>query len=369
MFLLFILIDSVIINKQLNEENITSFALPSELSFIENGDYYSNDIYVGNIFNTSNYLTVTLKERKIEHYRILFIFISLVNYSIIDFNKYVRLPNKKIYRTNSYPYDYLSIKDIDLIDGKAVMNKFINSIKLNQETIIKSPVYKTKLYGISYMINNPGSSNYAVIMLSDKRLSIVFRNYTGSGYVITKYTYHYSEIDDNPNMLNVTKFDENNKESKYGLKYKTPFIIIIKSKSIISEYFNVNIYTKKSYEVNTLINSTLETKPITSYTFVIANDNNDRIEGFTSGFYYSISQDSYILHNITEFIDDKSYTFINITGMSNLYCFAVPFDAYNIYCSNIQTDVQYNWLNIIYNSNDFIKYSKLCILIFNYYIL
>lgn len=249
-----------------------------------------------------------------------------------------------------------------------MINKFVNDIKQHQEAIIRSPVYKTRLYGISNMIHNSISSNDAVIMISDKRLSIVFGNTTESDYVISKYSYYYTLIDNNPNMLNVTKPDENNKVSKYGIKYKTPFVIIINSKILYSKFFNnIIINTKKSYEVNDLINSTFETKPITSYTFII--DDNSHIKGFTSGFYYSISQDSYILHNITEFIDDKSYTFINITGMSNLYCFAVPFDAYNIYCSNIQTDVQYNWLNIIYNSYDFIKYSKLCILIFNYYIL
>lgn len=56
------------INKQLNEENITSFALPSELSYIENGKYYSNDIHVGNIYNQSNHLTVKLVGKEIEHY-------------------------------------------------------------------------------------------------------------------------------------------------------------------------------------------------------------------------------------------------------------------------------------------------------------
>lgn len=216
------------------------------------------------------------------------------------------------------------------------------------------------------MIHNSISSNDAVIMISDKRLSIVFGNTTESDYVISKYSYYYTLIDNNPNMLNVTKPDENNKVSKYGIKYKTPFVIIINSKNLYSKFFNnIIINTKKSYEVNDLINSTFETKPITSYTFII--DDNSHIKGFTSGFYYSIRENSYQLYNITEFIDDESYTLVNITGMDSLYCFTVSYDVYNIYCTNKLSDLKYHSLTTLYESNYFTKYSKLCILIFNYY--
>lgn len=136
---------------------------------------------------------------------------------------------------------------MELIDGKTVMNSFVNTIKREEERIIRSSVYKTKLYGISDIIQKSTYDNdYAIILLSNGRLCVVCMNLTSTGtYKTTKYTYYYDEIDNNPFMLNVTKLDDNDKDKSDGIKYKTPFTVIIYSKNIHSKYFNVKVNEKK----------------------------------------------------------------------------------------------------------------------------
>lgn len=263
---------------------------------------------------------------------------------------------------------------MELIDGKTVMNSFVNTIKREEERIIRSSVYKTKLYGISDIIQKSTYDNdYAIILLSNGRLCVVCMNLTSTGtYKTTKYTYYYDEIDNNPFMLNVTKLDDNDKDKSDGIKYKTPFTVIIYSKNIHSKYFNVKVNEKKSYEVDLIINSTFQRKAISSYTFIKDTSTENKIEGFTSGFYYNIDYYSryyYYLYNITEFADYDGYTLVNRSNQGELYCFAATFDNYNIYCDNNANSIYKNWLKVLVGGTSYSIYTKLCILLLLYNII
>lgn len=118
--------------------------------------------------------------------------------------------------------------------------------------------------------------------------------------------------------------------------------------------------------MNRMIESSLETAPITSHTFAIIDEN--LIGAITPGFVFFKYGDKcggHKIYNITDFVDKDSYTLVNLSSSNTYYCFNVSYDVNSAYCSSGNKPLNNRFINL-YSKNGYLIFPKMSIYIYNY---
>lgn len=259
------------------------------------------------------------------------------------------------------------------------------------------------------------SDNQYLYLLGEKHIAVVYTNKTDNTdeeYDVFKLIYNYDLVKDNIHVLNITGLNYEKSSfllssytaDKYECKsfdslvphnfsekvckreainftytYPTPFIAIIKNENdhyytVKSKYFDFSLDRTciiilyiliARLSINKLIESPLQTTPITSHTFAIISDNS--INSITPGFKYDKDNKcgKNIVNNITKFDDKDYYTIIKMSSEEEreYYCLNVTYDINSAYCSSKKPG---NDRFISLYNDDYKKYPKMCIILYIY---
>lgn len=302
-----------------------------------------------------------------------------------------RLANNKskVYRSYSnYPFSLIRAEEqnIKFMSRDSLLNEFNNRILSNTERIIKTPIQKKSISSVYDYYDADNNDRHIILLGGSNKLAEVYSHTVDNVYDTYKIVYNYEFLNHSPYSINITDIDEENSyfvlsqatakddykcdklnsgNHKFtekicdkkiilpdAIKYKIPFNVQYNSDYFVingNEYRRINGYSNKIMEK--MIDSPLETNPITSFSYEI--DIEYTMIGFTPGYYFSLNYNNnekkctVDIKDIKEFKDENGYTIIKDKKDDSiiLYCFNVSFDDYNVYCDNGKNR---NWLIEVY---------------------